>query len=144
MNNHFFTALLLFFFGSIQAQNTKTMDEKQVKETISAFAVATDARQTEEAARYLDENFRVVLYNFMNSGKVTVIPREQYLAMMKEGKVGGQKREVEFLLTDINHDAATVKVKLTSDVMEFTNYYSLLRIAGTWKIVNDVPQIVKL
>jgi hypothetical protein len=121
---------------------TKKMEQQNVQNIFRHFTTAVDAQDAATAEKYLHSNFRVVLNNHNNSGTVTILSKEQYLAMMQAGKVGGDKRNIEFLLTDVQGAAATIKVHLNGSKNSFTNYYSLIKTNEGWLIINDLPQIV--
>ena len=120
------------------------MGYDKLQSVLLDYFAAVDAGQADAAAAFLDPDFRVQLHNYPKPGETTLLSREQYLAMMRAGKVGGNPRKVHFLITDIEQQAALVKVKLDGGKTIFTNYYTLLLKAGNWTIVSDVPQIEKL
>ncbi|ULQ50952.1 nuclear transport factor 2 family protein [Flavihumibacter fluvii] len=133
---------LLFAIMEGNAQNKNKMEELFIQKIIENYATALDAQNVPEAEKFLDKEFRVVLNNYNNSGTIAILSREQYTGMMRSGKVGGNKRKVKFLLTDIHDNAAVVKVQLEGEKNIFTNYYSLIKNGGTWLIINDMPQII--
>ena len=118
------------------------MEQQNVQNILQHFTIAVDKQDAATAEKYLHNNFRVVLNNHNNSGTVTILSKEQYLSMMQAGKVGGDKRNIEFLLTDVQGAAATIKVHLNGSKNSFTNYYSLIKTNESWLIINDLPQIV--
>lgn len=118
------------------------MEQQNVQNILRHFTTAVDAQDATTAEKYLHNDFRVVLNNHNNSGTVIILSKEQYLAMMQAGKVGGDKRNVEFLLTDVHENAATIKVHLNGSKNSFTNYYSFIKTGEAWLIINDLPQIV--
>ncbi|ULQ55483.1 nuclear transport factor 2 family protein [Flavihumibacter rivuli] len=127
---------------TINAQNKNEMDNQKIETLITAYAAALDNSNTEAAEKFLDPEFRVVLHNYNNSGTTTILPKAQYLEMIRNGKAGGNKRTVSFSLIDVHGNAAIVKVKLEGEKTVFTNYYSLIKKQDDWMIVNDIPQIV--
>ncbi len=118
------------------------MEKHEIESVITAFASAVDNSDTDAAALYLHPAFRVTLSNFNEPDKALVLNKEQYLAMMSDGKVGGNQRNLSILLTDQHKDAAVVKADLDGAKMNFTNYYSLVKSGGVWLIINDIPQTV--
>lgn len=118
------------------------MEKQKIETVIREFAQAVDARNIQAAEKYLESNFRIVLNNHNNSGATVILSRQEYLSMMREGKVGGNKRIPTFLFTDVHENAASVKVQLAGELNIFTNYYSLIKRNEQWLIVNDIPQII--
>jgi len=117
------------------------MEEQKIKQLITAYATAIDAGNATAAANFLDTEFRVVLNNYKNEGKTVILSRSQYLEMLLDGRAGGAKRILSFLLLDVYGNAAIAKVKLEGDKTIFNNYYSLIRRNDDWLVVNDIPQI---
>jgi hypothetical protein len=134
-------ALLFVGIANDNAQNKDKMEKQNVQNILQHFFAAVDSQDATTAEKYLHDNFRVVLNNHNNSGAVTILTKEQYVGMMKAGKVGGDKRFIEFLLTDVHEAAAMVKVNLDGSKNIFTNYYSLVKTNEEWLIINDLPQI---
>lgn len=142
MKKILFTALLSVTVTVMHAQNKNKMNKQIIETIIRNYASAIDVRNDAGAEKFLDRDFRVVLNNYNNSGSSTILTREQYLSMMRAGKVGGNKRELRILFTDVHEAAAVVKVELKGEKAVFTNYYSLINTNGQWLIVHDIPQIV--
>lgn len=117
------------------------MENKKIETLITAYAKALDHQDAATAETFLDPEFRIVLNNHNNSGTTSILSRAQYLDMIREGKAGGVKRSISFLLTDLHENAAVVKVRLEGEKSVFTNYYSLLKRDDQWLVVNDIPQI---
>jgi len=122
-------------------QNKNEMENKKIETLITAYATALDHQDAAAAETFLDPEFRIVLNNHNNSGTTSILSRAQYLDMIREGKAGGVKRSISFLLTDLHENAAVVKVRLEGEKSVFTNYYSLLKRDDQWLVVNDIPQI---
>ena len=75
---------------------------------------------------------------FMREGKYMTRTFEEYIAGMKDGKPAAdeaqRKRWIESI--DISGNAATGKIILDYPNVKFTDYMTLLKIDGEWKIVN--------
>lgn len=144
MKKILFIALLTVTVTVSNAQNKSKMNKQIIETIISDYASAVDAQDVTAAEKFLYKDFRVVLNNYNNSGGSTILSREQYLGMMKAGKVGGNKRELHILFSDVHEAAAVVKVELKGEKSIFTNYYNLINTNGQWLIVHDNPQIVTI
>ncbi|HEY0158717.1 MAG TPA: nuclear transport factor 2 family protein [Thermoanaerobaculia bacterium] len=74
---------------------------------------------------------------FIRDGKLTLWTSEEYI-----GRATGKpapdeaerKRVIDWI--DVTGDAAVVKLRLVYPAVTFTDYMSLLKIDGEWKIVN--------
>jgi hypothetical protein len=137
----FVIAMVLMQSVDAMAQNKTSMELMTIQKQMVEYIAAVDAGDFKKAEKFMDKEFRVVLNNYNNSGTVASIGREQYLAMMEAGKVGGNKRILSFLLIDVQENAALVKVKLEGEKDVFVNYYNLVKKNNEWLIVNDQPQI---
>ena len=142
MKSILITVLLALTFAVSQTQNQIKMEVKEIEQFIQEYALAVDKGNAALAGNFLDKDFRVVLNNHNNSGNKVIFSREQYLNLMQNGKVGGNKRKLTFLLTDVHENGAIVKVRLEGEKNIFTNYYNLLKSKGGWSIINDQPQII--
>lgn len=126
---------------STDRQNNSHMEKEQVEKSLLAFIEAVDAADYTGAAEKMAPEFRVVLSNIPQKDQVTILDKNQYLQLMKEGKVGGKKRKAKILLTDVYKQSAIVKIQLESETLHFTNYYSLINSAGKWMVIQDQPQV---
>jgi ketosteroid isomerase-like protein len=144
MKKILFIALLSVTVTVTHAQNKSKMNKQIIETLIRNYASAVDAQDVAAAEKFLDKDFRVVLNNYNNSGSSTILSREQYTGMMKTGKVGGNKRELRILFTDVHEAAAVVKVEMKGEKTIFTNYYSLINANGQWLIIHDIPQLVAI
>ena len=74
---------------------------------------------------------------FIREGRFSQLTSEEYIARAT-GKPASdeaqRKRSIESI--DISGDAATAKIVLDYPSVRFTDYMSLLKIDGEWKIVN--------
>jgi len=141
MKKILFIVLLSLGIATSNAQNESKMENQKVEAVIREYAAAVDAQNVPEAEKFMDNHFRVFLVNLNNSGVTTILTRDEYTGMMRAGKVGGSKRQLTFLLTDIHQPVAVVKVKLEGEKNVFTNYFSLIKTNNQWLIAQDVPQI---
>lgn len=77
-----------------------------------------------------------------HGGKLTVIPREQWFEMVRgrpSPQAQGLARGDEIVLIDQSSPtAAFAKVKCQIPPRFFTDYLSLLKIDGTWKVAQKV------
>lgn len=135
------TALLVLADHTIKAQNTNQMEKEKAEAVLLQYIRAVDAADVNSAADFLAPEFRVVLTHFQNTNAVKILSKDEYLGLMKAGKVGGKKRTATILLSDVHKEAALIKIKLESETVSFTNYYSLVNINEKWFVINDIPQV---
>lgn len=136
------TLLTMATFGSAFAQNKK--EEKAVKACIEKFATAADEQNIEELSDVLHPSYRSVLNKAFGAENATILTKESYIGMAKEGKIGGSERSLKIVSMDVEDHIASAKVILESDALQFTSYFSMLKNEeGEWQMVSDMPLIVK-
>ena len=121
---------------------TQKSETNAIKEVIAAFALAGDNNDAASMEEYLDDNFRIVMNRLFGSKTVSVMPRAAYLAKIKAGELGGDKRKVTVEEIMMNGAVASAKVTLEGTKMTFTSLLTLIRDeSGSWKLVSDVPSV---
>ncbi|MCC7463858.1 MAG: nuclear transport factor 2 family protein [Gammaproteobacteria bacterium] len=78
----------------------------------------------------------------MHEGKLTVLPRDQWLQVLRERaspKSQGLVRDDAILLVDqAGPDTALVKVKCQIPPRYFTDYLNLLKVDGRWVVAQKI------
>ena len=135
--------ILISSLAWVQASKSQSIMEKEnVENVVKQFVQGADQRMVEQVGNVLDDNFRAVINRAFGNDQLMLIPKPVYLDMMRQGKVGGDNRKIEFLLTDITGNNALVKARLAGKATVFTTYISLVRNKeNQWLIVSDQPHI---
>ncbi|MEQ8413245.1 MAG: nuclear transport factor 2 family protein [Imperialibacter sp.] len=137
--------IMMTVFGTMVfsiAQGKETGVE-EVKKTIMQFATAADYQDPIMLEEVLDTNFRVVMNRLFDSEGVAIMPREVYLAKIKNKEFGGDKREVTISNVTINGNTANALVSFKSNKMTFVSTLLLvLTNEGKWKLVADLPNVI--
>lgn len=138
--------LILILLSIMTHLETVAQKEKEdVKNTITRFVEAADAQNAEELAEVLDEKFRLILNQLLGSSEVTAMDRQTYLQLMKDKKLGGDKRSIEFVSLEVMNQNASVRVKLKGSVLAFESFIQLIKTPeGKWKLINDLPYASKI
>tara|TARA_R110000737_G_scaffold351754_1_gene394955 strand:+ start:1124 stop:1534 length:411 start_codon:yes stop_codon:yes gene_type:complete len=127
-------------FSIAQGQETGV---EEVKKTIMQFATAADYQDPIILEEVLDANFRVVMNRLFGLEGVTIMPREVYLAKIKNKEFGGDKREVTISNVTINGNTANALVSFKGSKMTFVSTLLLvLTKEGKWKLVADLPNVI--
>lgn len=125
------------------AQNTS--DLAKISEVVHAFSAAGDKQDASLLETVLHPQFRAVVHRFMGASDVILMDKANFLQLIRDKKIGGDKREVHILHTEITNNIATVKAILEGKALRFTNYISLVKLEnGSWQIVSDMPDVEKL
>jgi Putative lumazine-binding len=134
-----------FIFLLTLTSNPKHMntDNKQVVEAVQQYISAGDLRNVESLDSILHPQFRVVANQLLGGSDVSIITKDQYLQLVRAGKLGGDNRTVEITSVEIIHNNAAVTAKLTGGTLSFESLYHLIRTNNTWQMVEDLPYAVK-
>ncbi len=112
---------------------------KAVKETITAFSKAGDNSDDVELAKYLDDNYRIVMNRLFGSAEVIVMPKSVYLEKIKTKEFGGDHRKLTFEEMVINGPTASAKVSFEGSKLTFVSLITLIKEEeGNWKLVSEV------
>ncbi len=119
------------------------MDKIKIEQNIRSLVMAADARDTNQVSALLANDFRVVLHDFPEEGKTTVLDKSTYLQMMREGKIGGESRKVTIESIQESGNIASAKVILESEEKYFHSHYQLVRYGDVWMFMHDMPKLIK-
>lgn len=114
-------------------------DQKMVKKIIRDYVGAGDEQDADRLASYLDDNYRVVFFD-PSSKTVISMPKDGYVANIREKKFGGDKRDVVFedvLVYDGKN--AVAKVQFNGKMAKFKTFVSLIMTDEGWKVLQDQP-----
>ena len=134
-----------FIFLLMLTSNPKHMhiNNEQIIEAVQQYITAGDLRNPESLDSILHPQFRVVANQLLGNSEVSIITKDQYLQLVRAGKLGGDNRTVETTSVQIIHNNAAVTVKLKGKALSFESLYHLIKINNTWQIVEDLPYAVK-
>ena len=140
--------LLLLFSLIAFADNPKeniSIDIEKISRVVSQFSQSADQRNLQKMEEVLHPEFRSVVNRLFGSEEVSVMDRSIYLNLLKEEKIGGDKREVAIQSVNIQGNTAIVKAILLGKSLRFDTYLQLIKdVNGKWWIVSDMPSISKL
>lgn len=136
------TMTLLFASALIGSVNLDQQDQQKITDVVTQFAQFADNQDANAMSAILDDQYRAYLNRLMGSNQVSTLDKTMYLQLLKDKKIGGEKRTVSIGTGDINGNNAFVKVKMEGAKMKFVSYLLLAKTeAGEWKIVADMPAI---
>ncbi len=149
--NKFFTLLtglsvasLSMFQVVLPIRNSEDNTEQQLETVIRNFVTAGDHRDSDQLGKLLHENFRVVANQLMGSASINVITKDQYLILIKEGKLGGDSRTVEIISLEVVNKSASAHVRLKGKALTFDTFYHLIQgTDGSWQLVEDLTYATK-
>ncbi len=101
-----------------------------------AFAAAGDAGDAVALESLLHPEFRVV-FTVAGSPETTVLGRETYLQMVREGQLGGKPRTFEVEQVRGSGALHIVSVQLGSSALRFASDWTVVRHEGRCQLIAD-------
>ncbi len=140
---HSILILILTAFVSYNSMAQNSIMEEEVKSALSGYLSAGDTNDSNTLLQYLHDAFRVVLYDG-SKDTASVLDRATYVTFIKEKKFGGYIRTVSYQSVHfIGEHMATIQVILTSpDKPTLKNFYSLVKVGGTWLVIQDFVTLI--
>jgi hypothetical protein len=133
-SNQLLIILAAFFFISLTPVLAQDAEEAAIRETIQQYFQGHATGNGEYFRKAFHPDAKLF---FIREGKLTQWTAEEYIGRAS-GKPaadeGQRKRKIDSI--DISGNAAVVKVTLDYPKVVFTDYMSMLKIDGQWKIVN--------
>lgn len=130
--------LLTLIVSGVSAQKA----DKKVRKAVNAFVTSADVQDADALEKVLHPEFRVVLNRQMGSTETSILDRAGYVGLVRDKKIGGDKRTVNFLHVNTHGNNATVIAEFKGQKAVF--HSTLLLVKGTddnWQIVQDFPDI---
>jgi Putative lumazine-binding len=125
----FFLALALMFSLGSFAQSS---DLLAIEKTCNDYLIGGTENDAERVASAFHPNARMI---YLNEGKYTEVNAAQFFReRIKPGPA--QERKTAVLSIEINGHAAFAKLHIVNPRGAFFDYMTLLKIDGTWKIIN--------
>ncbi|MEP2670880.1 MAG: nuclear transport factor 2 family protein [Cyclobacteriaceae bacterium] len=120
-------------------------EKEEVKNVITQFVQAADQQDAEQVASILHEDFRVVMNQLFGSNEVSTMSKSVYVQLIRDKKMGGEKRTIDFVSVDVVNQNASVKVLLKGKTMVFESLLHLIKTTdGKWQLINDLPFATKI
>lgn len=125
---------LISFYTADPNEKNLLSDQSEIKKVIQLFIESGDERNIEKSDQSLHKDFSQYL-DFMGKG-ISRSTKADYEAMLKAGKIGGEKRSYTVNSIDVNSTIAYAKVTVESKSLRFHDILSLMKEQGKWKIVS--------
>jgi protease I len=128
-------ALLLAGAADLSA---RWADEAAIRQTVQYYFDGGKNRDSVALRKAFHPEARML---FAKDGKLVVVPIGEYIARvaedrLKPGEVDSTRRRVTSV--DIAGDAAIARLELERPDVLLTDYMSLLKVDGRWRIVNKI------
>ena len=128
---------------AIQAQDRQ--DLAAIETAVHDFVRLGDQQNSQGLDRLLHPQFRAVVNRLFGAEEVSLMDKSVYLQLIKDKKIGGDKRDVYILSVDVVNKNATVKARFEGKALRFTTFLSLVKnVDGSWQVIGDMPDIEKV
>ncbi len=130
-------SLLMVFLISISCFANEPAQKDEIEKTINNYVASTDSRDVNSLEKTLYSDARLVTVNKITN-KTSAQTSGQLVELVKTGRAGGWKRNLEVSSVDGNDNVATAKVSISDPSVKQTGYMSLVKDGDSWKIVSGV------
>lgn len=140
MKNQVFLFSVLILTNTVV--NAQISDKELITQVVNQFAQGADNHDTVLLGQVLDTHFRAAVNRAFGSTQLQVIDKSTYLNLIKEKKLGGDKRTISVQNIIIHESTATAEVIFEGSKLNFTTFISLIKNEDqTWMIIQDLPII---
>ena len=127
-----------------QTSNNSIKMEKEIKGIIETFVKAGEERNVAMYNDILHKDFRVIANRYPTPDKTSIIPAENYIALITKEVIGGTKYEVIFNSIDIAEHSATVRAELKAEKGgQSVTFLLVQNPANKWQIISDMATQTK-
>lgn len=113
----------------------------QIKKAIEQFIKGGDQRDTQLLEQVIHPSYQNVQDGFFDQPGIFVIPKEEYISLVRDKKFGGQPRTIVYHSLEEKNNIAYAKVSLESPVLKFSSLITCVRENGKWQVIGNVPVI---
>jgi hypothetical protein len=130
-------AMLAMGARGLTAQSAPSTDEAGVRKALDAYLQGHATGQGEHFRRGMHADTRV---SSVRDGKLGHRNLDEFVGAAATGKAAADeaKRKRKIVMIDITGTAAIAKIELDYPDVFFTDYMSLLKVDGEWKIVDKI------
>lgn len=116
--------------------------EDEVKQAVTSYEKAIDTKNVSNLQQLLATNASITTLNKINNNFAQYAASD-YISSVKSGKIGGWERNLTINSVDVNENLAIAKVELTDARLKQVEYVTLMKVNGSWKIVNSALTVEK-
>lgn len=113
----------------------------QIIESVKDFIEGADQADVSRISSALHDQYTNVQNGYFGKPGVVVIDKQSYIDHVATGKFGGSKRQLEIISINVLGDIAMVHASMTSPVLKFESYISLVLEQSQWKVIGNFPKV---
>jgi len=140
-----FLLMSVFFATTVGLDHAeKDTNTTAVVKAVEQFAKSADQRDVKQMDAIMHSNFRAIVNRLFGSEEVSIMDKALYLDLMKQGKIGGDERNVTIESIHFEGKNALVKATFEGKELMFYTFIQLVQeTTGDWKVISDMPNIEK-
>lgn len=121
--------------------NLAQADQSAITQVINHYADATASRDATSIDQLFHSDFRVIA---LTADGPRVLDKQQYIALLKDEKIGGVPRALEVKHIDVQDKTAHAKISLTSEQVVFHDQLHLIQAPQGWQIINNLTEVTPI
>ena len=115
----------------------------QIKAAVTDFVRGGDTNDVGLLEKILHPDFQNVQDGFFGDKGIFIFSKEKYKSLVETKRFGGSHRRIEFNTVEILGDLAHVRARLESEFLIFNSIFLLGNDGGYWKVIHNIPTIVR-
>jgi uncharacterized protein YciI len=140
VQNHVFNAAIhpfsAFYDGCIERPKTQSADETLVRQTVETYLHGLKFNDVGSLKKAFHPEAK--LFFAKKDGSLGQLTQEQWYSGFEASAGKEEEGRLQIVSVDITGNSASVKVREEYPKSVYTDYVSLVRLAGEWKIVNKI------
>ena len=128
MKSPFFTLFILLFTFTLSAQDSEL---QAVEAVLNDYMIGGTERNAERLTSAFHEQ---AMMKYIRDGEYTEVNAQEFFGGTKPGAPLERKNEI--VSVDITGHVAMAKLRLTYSDKAFVDYMTLMKVDGSWKIIN--------
>ncbi len=128
---------ILFLFGMSLFAVAAAQNENEIKEAVINYASAGDKQDVTALQTLLHDQHRLVWHD--GTKAPFILDKSGYIAKMESKEWGGDQRKVSIeAVQEFDGVNATVMAVLDGKAAQMRSIFSLIKVEGEWKIVEEL------
>ena len=123
------------FAFSVLVGQISSAQNSEIKDIIAKFVRAGDSRSIKIFEKILHQQYRIII----SSAKETkIIHRNDYLDLIKNKKIGGEKRTFKIESLNMSENTASAIVIIESSKSIFRDHLQFIKDRYQWRLINNI------
>jgi len=123
--------------------NASPNDEDAIKQTLESYVSSVDQKDSDKLEDVFFKDATLIGMNNITK-KMTELSDDALIAQVKNGMVGGWKRNLKIHSIDVSGSTAMAKIEVSDAKLKQIEYVTLIKVDESWKIVNSTFTLEKI